>query len=260
MKNILTHKVRQSIYWMRRQPLILKLRKRFPGLVNFIENRFNTKKLYGLPLTLLLLAYLCNVALLSELTEDVVESDGIVVVDFKFTELLYSMRSTWMSNTLYFFTQLGSRLSTYIVGGILTLTALYKKQYIIILAFWLTMGGVGLSVQYGKKYISRNRPAEVAYYAEPNFSFPSGHATTAIAQFGMVAYFLFRLLQAVRLRRIVVGIAAGLIIIIGFSRIYLGVHFLSDVIAGFLLGGMWLLMGISLVEIMNYKARRLTSI
>lgn len=260
MKNILVHKVRQGTGWLRRQPAVIALRRRFPRLVAFIEGRFSTKSLAGLPLTLLILAHLVNLALLSELTEGVVGSEGIVVVDNQFTALLYKARSVWLSKFFFFFTQFGSRLSTYIVGGLLTVVALYKRQYVVILAFWLTMAGVGLSVQYGKKYISRARPEAVGYYSEPNFSFPSGHATTAIAQYGIVAYFMFRLFGVRWKRRLAVWLSVGLILVIGFSRIYLGVHFLSDVIAGFLLGGMWLLLGISLIEIMNYKAKRLTSL
>ncbi len=260
MKHVLVYKIRQAVAWLHRQPGFISLNRRFPRLFAFIEARFSTVSLAGLPLTLLLLVYLVHLALLSEIAEDVIDSEGIVVVDQQFTMLLYEDRSIWLSKTLFFFTQLGSRLSTYIVGGLLTGFALYKKQYVVIVAFWLTMAGVGLSVQYGKKYIGRSRPAAVGYYSEHNYSFPSGHATTAISQYGIVAYFMFSLSGVRWKRRLALWLCIGLIAIIGFSRIYLGVHFLSDVIAGFLLGGMWLLLGISLIEIINNQSNRLTSV
>ena len=72
------------------------------------------------------------------------------------------------------------------MGGLATIVFLYRRRYTAVLAFWLTMAGIGLSVQYGKKFISRDRPMEVAFYPEHNFSFPSGHATTSMALYGML--------------------------------------------------------------------------
>jgi undecaprenyl-diphosphatase len=118
------------------------------------------------------------------------------------------------------------------------------------------MAGIGLSVQYGKKFISRDRPAKVAFYPEHNSSFPSGHATTAISLYGMLAFFLYRHLKQKGQRRAILLLAAVLITLIGFSRIYLGVHFLSDVVAGFLLGAMWVLVGISVMEVLTYLRER----
>jgi undecaprenyl-diphosphatase len=52
------------------------------------------------------------------------------------------------------------------------------------------------------------------------------------------------------------SLTAILIILVGFSRIYLGVHYLSDVLAGFLVGALWLLVGISLIEAMMYRSNK----
>ncbi|QCR24235.1 phosphatase PAP2 family protein [Pontibacter sp. SGAir0037] len=255
MINILSNKIRQYIQELRQQSEVQKFSKRFPRVADFIFQRFQTRSFTGLPLTLLLLGCMINLALLSRITEDVVQSEGIVVVDKHFTAFLYDARTGWLSKALYIITQFGSRASTYIVGALVTAMALYRRSYAFILAFWLTMAVVGLSVQYTKKYISRDRPVDVGYYEEPNFSFPSGHATTAIAQYGIVAHLLLQVFRDRWKRRVVLWLMAVLIIAIGFSRIYLGVHFLSDVLAGFLLGGMWLLTGISLIEIISFKYR-----
>jgi len=72
------------------------------------------------------------------------------------------------------------------------------------------------------------------------YSFPSGHAMMSLIAYGLLGYFLFNALPE-RWQRVVVS--AGLIVLIlliGFSRIYLGVHYLSDVLAGFAVGGLWL--------------------
>lgn len=255
MKNVLSGNVKTAIVWLKHQPAMQRLRQRYPALSRFFINRFNTKVFVGLPLTLVLLVFAVNMVLLSELTESVLESAWIVAVDKEFTSILYKARSSALSKVLYAFTQLGEREAVLAIGGVVSFIFLYLRNYVALFAFWLTMAGVGASTRYGKTFISRERPADVAYYAVEHFSFPSGHATTAIALYGLLAYFLYRRYHTHAKRKLLLWLAAGLILTIGFSRIYLGVHYLSDVLAGFLLGALWLLVGISLVEVMMYRKR-----
>lgn len=256
MKNVLTSDVRKALDWLKHQPALLRLRQRYPNLSRFFINRFNTRVFVGLPLTLVLLVFVVNMALLSQLTESVLESEGMVVFDEHFTSLLYKVRSDTLSKMFFAFTLLGEREAVFIIGGFVSAIFLYRRNYVALFAFWLTLAGVGLSTRYGKTFISRERPADVAYYVVEHFSFPSGHATTAIAMFGILAYFLYRHYEAPTQRKLVLWLAAILILLIGFSRIYLGVHYLSDVLAGFLLGALWLLVGISLTEVMMYRKKK----
>jgi len=96
----------------------------------------------------------------------------------------------------------------------------------------------GQGVVYGLKALfHRARPEAV--FASLGYSFPSGHAFAAVALYGMLAYWLARGQERPR----AVGVwGAGilLILLIGFSRIYLGVHYASDVAAGFAAGLPWL--------------------
>ncbi|WP_347159520.1 phosphatase PAP2 family protein [Pontibacter chitinilyticus] len=250
MKNVLTHYVQQAVAWFLHRPVVQRFRKRYPALAGFIARRCNPQVFTGLPLTFIILAFCINLALLSELAEQVIESESIVTFDKTFTAMLYSMRTEWLSQVLYVATQLGEQWAVFVIGGILTIICLFRKKYALLIAFWITLAGVGISTKYGKKYVSRDRPANVAYYDVEHFSFPSGHATTVLAQFGLIAYFLCRAYRKRHQRQLIVAAAALLIIVVGFSRIYLGVHYLSDVLAGFLLGMLWLLVGISLTEVM----------
>jgi membrane-associated phospholipid phosphatase len=86
----------------------------------------------------------------------------------------------------------------------------------------------------------RDRP----FFTDPlatakTYSFPSGHATVSVATYGALAFVLARHLRERRARLAVLGAAAFLVSLIGFSRLYLGVHFLSDVIAGVCAGTAW---------------------
>ncbi|MCX2741297.1 phosphatase PAP2 family protein [Pontibacter anaerobius] len=256
-KDVLTDKVRAATGWVLHQPVVVRLRQRFPRVTSFVAGRFDTSYFIGLPLTLVVLAGVVNMMLLSNLTESVVESDWIVTVDKHFTSMLFNMRSEWLSRTLYAITWFGDQQAVFVVGGFATLVFLVRRRWLSLVAFWLALGGVGLTVRFGKKFISRDRPlGDVAYYAVEHFSFPSGHATTSMVLFGMLAYFLYRHLDVPWHRKLLAAIAFILIVLVSFSRIYLGVHYLSDVLAGLLLGLLWLLVGISIVEVMLYRKRR----
>jgi membrane-associated phospholipid phosphatase len=75
---------------------------------------------------------------------------------------------------------------------------------------------------------------------ESTFSFPSGHALVSLAVYGSIALLLARRISSPPWRVLVLGGAGLLVLAIGFSRLYLGVHFLSDVLAGFAAGTAWL--------------------
>lgn len=94
----------------------------------------------------------------------------------------------------------------------------------------------------------RERPLQVAYYPETGYSFPSGHSATAMVLYGLLAYWLIRGQHRTKNWVMIGVVAVGLIGIVGFSRIYLGVHFLSDVLGGYLLGICWLIVGVVLTE------------
>jgi len=98
--------------------------------------------------------------------------------------------------------------------------------------------------------VHRPRPLN-AFYIEDSFSFPSGHAAVAVAFYGFCAYILFRLCEQWKWKANAMMIGVSMIAFIGFSRLYLGVHYLSDVWGGYLIGALWLLFGITLGELLS---------
>ena len=109
--------------------------------------------------------------------------------------------------------------------------------------FLLISGGGGLLLLSAfKRIFERTRPPYPLLYAETGFSFPSGHATFSFVFYGALAYLVWISDFPKYLRILMMVFLIFLSLAIGISRIYLRVHFPSDVIAGFALGYSWLFM------------------
>ena len=89
---------------------------------------------------------------------------------------------------------------------------------------------------YFKLYFMRHRPGGALYFNETSFGYPSGHATLAMAFYGAWAFFVWRSPLPGPIRFIITLALACLIVGIGWSRLALGAHYLSDVLGGYLLG------------------------
>lgn len=116
-----------------------------------------------------------------------------------------------------------------------------KKGYI--LSFLIAVLGAEISGQIIKILLHRARP-NGGLEAENTFSFPSGHALIAVAFYGFLIYFSWRVSQSRAQKYFFLVAGLILILLIGLSRLYLGVHYFSDVLGGYILGTIWLAIGI----------------
>ncbi len=126
-----------------------------------------------------------------------------------------------------------------IAGSVATWLCLGKREAILVLMTWLSsLISSGL-----KLIVGRPRPTAdlvAVFQAEPGNSFPSGHAFFAIVFWGLLAYFALTRLQRRGLRILTLSGFAAIIIWIGVSRVYLGAHWPSDVIGGYITGTLFL--------------------
>ena len=121
------------------------------------------------------------------------------------------------------------------------------RQPALALGWVLAVAGNGVLNRSLKAVFGRARPLhQDAAWAEVGFSFPSGHSSGAVVACGMLAYTVLRWLPA-RWHGWALAAAVALAGSIGASRVFLGVHFASDVIAGFASGGVWLVLCIGLL-------------
>lgn len=152
-------------------------------------------------------------------------------------------RNVELTQVFLWITQLGSvyAISAGFFFIFLVLLSLRKRAEALILAGSLL---ACFLTTYALKYgLERPRP-EHAYYLESSFSFPSAHASMSLVLYGMLAVFLMKRFKKVRHQLVVFLSVVLLVFLIGASRIYLDVHYLSDVLGGWLLGGVWLCIGI----------------
>ena len=99
-----------------------------------------------------------------------------------------------------------------------------------------------------KGILQRPRPLEYRIINESGYSFPSGHSMVSMAFYGYLIYLIYKYIKNKYLKYTLITILSALIIIIGTSRIYLGVHYTSDVIAGFLISISYLVVYTSLTK------------
>jgi len=112
-----------------------------------------------------------------------------------------------------------------------------------------TILGEVASVYILKDFVMRVRPTEVAHvYQETGFSFPSGHAAVSVVFYGLLAYLWAQNVKSSKARHNILFGLIFFIVMIGFSRVYLGVHYPSDVLAGYGVGAFWLCAGIIAFE------------
>lgn len=99
-----------------------------------------------------------------------------------------------------------------------------------------------------KQLFQRKRPLSPLLKAARGLSFPSGHAIMAVTFYGLLIYILQHTITIDWLKWILFILVFGLIILIGFSRIYLRVHYASDVLGGFIIGLLWLLISLAVLK------------
>jgi undecaprenyl-diphosphatase len=137
------------------------------------------------------------------------------------------------------------------LGIIVASVLAYRRGWITLSGWAAAFAGGGALNWLLKRIVQRSRPvgSEEFLYGT-SFSFPSGHAMGSLIGYGMLAYLLIAFWPPARRHRTAVVVAAlVLIALIGLSRLYLGVHFLSDVIAGYAAGAVWVAVCVTGVEI-----------
>jgi undecaprenyl-diphosphatase len=223
-------------------PQFERLRERHPAAWSFVAARLAPGGYLGLHLTIGFLVSLAALWVFGAVTEDVVHHDPLTAVDLQFAAWMRAHAGPVGDRIGVAVTTIGSPAAMAILTVVVAAVLAYRRWWVV-LAGWLAANAGGGVLDWALKHIiHRARPAGAGVFLYGgSFSFPSGHAMGSLIGYGMLAYLLITFWPPARRHRtaVIIGTAV-LVLLIGFSRLYLGVHFLSDVIGGFAAGAVWL--------------------
>jgi membrane protein DedA with SNARE-associated domain/membrane-associated phospholipid phosphatase len=220
---------------------VARLRTRYDAQLRWMLRRLTPGQYLGLHLTVGLLAAAGGLWLFGGLVEDLLTGDPLVRFDRVLDDYLHSHATPPLTTFFLVVTAFGS-LEAMVILGVLVAAFLARGRRWTLLGTWLAaVAGSALLDWLLKGLFQRPRPHFAhPLLAETSYSFPSGHAMESFVAYGMLAYLAVLALRSWEARVAAVCGAALLVVLIGFSRMYLGVHYFSDVIAGYAAGGVWL--------------------
>ena len=128
--------------------------------------------------------------------------------------------------------------------GIVTIISLFifRNKKINICIVLNLLGIVVLNNVIIKNIIGRDRPSDINIITEAGKSFPSGHSAVSMVVYGYLIYLTYNYIKNKKIKYLLISILSILILVVGLTRIYLGVHYTSDVLGGYLLGIVYLLL------------------
>jgi membrane-associated phospholipid phosphatase len=198
-------------------------------------------------LLVLLAALGASTWLFVDISQDVVDHDGIALSDPRLLADALSRRTSALTVVVKVVTFLGTDVVVYVllaVVGVLVWRRTRRWQPLFLALAWL---GAGQLVRLAiNQAIGRPRPPQhLQLVAARGYAFPSGHTTTATIGFGLLV--ALAVVVAPRSRRWAATAAVVLALAVGLSRVYLGVHWPTDVLGGWSLGAAWLALGATII-------------
>ena len=195
-------------------------------------------------------ALLILAAVILGLADGAVEHNGLASIDPVIWQWAIDQRTSALTAVATVVTEIGSTLSMGIIAVAAVLFLWFRGRRGDAVLIAVVSAGAGLLVRVGKATVGRERPpAEFRLVTETNESFPSGHALASAAIIGVLLVVFVPMIRGTAWR--VVAIAGGVLFVlaIGWSRVYLGVHWATDVLAGWLTGVAWLLLCVTVREV-----------
>lgn len=214
-----------------------------------MEKSLSNNRSYGLPLSLNIGLALVFFILFLGLAQNIILQGSFVKVDMEIMNLVSSLRDIQTAKLFLFFTCLGNNQIIISLGVIVLIVLGLSGKWRMAKLLLASVISGELLYYFIKILIHRARP-DISFSLIPSggYAFPSGHATTSMIFYGMLGFILWRLFRK-RWQKILITILFIVIVfMVGFSRVYLGVHWTSDVLAGWSLGLIILLLFIAIYK------------
>jgi undecaprenyl-diphosphatase len=223
------------------RPRIAVLRRRFAPQIAFLHARLSPRSYLGLNLTLGALVLIGAGWLFGGIAEDVFTGDPITIIDVRVAEWFHARATPLLTQFMLAITHLHGPIAISIYTALAVLYLASKRDRYWLICFLLTVPS-GMLLNVLMKYaFHRIRPSfDDPLLTISGYSFPSGHAAGATLFYGVLAAMLASKADTWSSRVIIVLGAFSMVILVGLSRVYLGVHYLSDVLGGFAEAIAWL--------------------
>lgn len=191
--------------------------------------------------------------------EAVAEEDGVAVLDHPVLAAAKSMRSPGLDTALTWFTNLGGTVGLPLLAAVaVAMLCRWQRSWTPLILTASAAAGSLLMTVAGKALVGRSRPplSDAVPPYEYSDSFPSGHSLNSMVVAGTIAYLLVVYLGSRRARIITVLTAAVFVVAMGLSRVYLGHHWLTDVLVAWSLGLAWLAILITVHRLLRVRRLR----
>jgi undecaprenyl-diphosphatase len=183
---------------------------------------------------------LCG-ALIAQLMDEVSEDDGLTRFDRQVLDVVVEHRTPWWDGVARSVTHLGDPWLVTAVVAVVALALVVWRRYHLAAFVLLASGGAAVVSSVTKQVFDRPRPPTSLWLGTAwGPSFPSGHATQSIACWGAVAVVACALVRSRAARAAIIAAAVCIALAVGGSRVYLAVHWASDVMCGWAISLLWL--------------------
>ncbi len=182
-------------------------------------------------------------AVAARVYDSVTEQDGVAGLDRPVLNLMLEARSPQVADVATWFTNLGSsRVLPFLTLGAVLALALIWRRWTPVLLVAVAVSGSLLMTIVGKVAVGRDRPpiSDAVAPFEDSYSFPSGHTLNTTVVVGIIAYLILARNPRRSIRVAAIAVAALLAVMMGLSRVFLGHHWLTDVLGAWALGLSWL--------------------
>jgi undecaprenyl-diphosphatase len=223
-------------------------------LHRFLAARFSPEAEMGLHFTIGVALILCAALAFGEIAEDVVEGDTITLIDVRLAHWFRLHATSGFTQLMLFITHWNGIVGASIMGALLALWFWYRKaHYWLVVVLVAVPGGMLLNVAL-KHAFRRARPTlEDPLLTLSTYSFPSGHTAAATVFYGLLACYLVRRVRGWPARTAVMAACVLMVVLVALSRMYLGVHYLSDVLAAAAEGAAWLAICVTAVSTLQRR-------
>jgi membrane-associated phospholipid phosphatase len=230
------------------------IKSTFPRLHRFLAARLSPGGEMGLHLTVGLVLILVAAWIFGSIAEDVVNNAKITLLDLRLAQWFHVNASATFTGLMLFITHWHGALGASVMGLMLCAYFYARGAHYWMLTAIMAIGGGSLLNVLLKYEFQRARPSlENPLLMLTTYSFPSGHTASATLLYGVLASYVVTVNRSWAVRTAVVAAACLMVALVALSRMYLGVHYLSDVLAAAAEGCAWLAVCITAISTLRRR-------